>query len=695
MKKSICITLLIVLTLPALPVFAQQAVSSTDSVPSLSEVIIQGYESQRRLLETPASVSVITTRDMQRYTNTSLVPALNTIPGVRMEERSPGSYRLSIRGSLLRSPFGIRNVKVYWDDIPFTDAGGNSYFNLIDQAGVSQLEILKGPGGSLYGANTGGVVIMHTAEDAGQNSNDKKHSANVQLTGGSYGLLAESARWKFKNPHFSSAFTQSHIQSDGYRDNTRMRRDLLQWNGSALLSEKDKLSWIVSYTDMFYQTPGGLTLQQMQDNPKQSRPATPALPGAKDQKASIYNKTLLAGISNKYAFNDRWSNVTSAMISYTDFKNPFITNYETRAENNAGLRTKMLYEAGKGVHHFKVAGGLEWLYNYSVINNYGNKQGKRDTIQYKDRISASQVYPFVQGEWEIAKKIYLQAGVSSNFFNYHYRRLTDTDDSRKTKTLDEQILPRFSALFRLTSTLSLYTSASKGFSPPTLAEIRPSEGSIYTSLQPEYGWNREIGLKGNLFRGRFQFDVTAYRFQLQNAIVRRVNDVGAEYFVNAGGTKQWGIEAYVEYMLIRNPAAAIRSVKIWSSGTFNDFSFKGYKTGNDDFSGKALTGIAKYIICSGTDIVTSPGLYLNVSLNITSGLPLNDANSVYAPGYELLQGKLGWKKEFNAWSLGLFAGTDNALNQLYSLGNDINAIGNRYYNPAPLRNYYGGLTIGF
>ena len=36
------------------------------------------------------------------------------IPGVRMEERTPGSYRLSIRGSLLRSPFGIRNVKVYF-----------------------------------------------------------------------------------------------------------------------------------------------------------------------------------------------------------------------------------------------------------------------------------------------------------------------------------------------------------------------------------------------------------------------------------------------------------------------------------------------------------------------------------------------------------------------------------------------------
>jgi iron complex outermembrane receptor protein len=46
-----------------------------------------------------------------------------------MEERSPGSYRLNIRGSSLRSPFGVRNVKIYYNNIPFTDPGGNTYLN--------------------------------------------------------------------------------------------------------------------------------------------------------------------------------------------------------------------------------------------------------------------------------------------------------------------------------------------------------------------------------------------------------------------------------------------------------------------------------------------------------------------------------------------------------------------------------------
>jgi iron complex outermembrane receptor protein len=45
--------------------------------------------------------------------------------------------------------------------------------------------------------------------------------------------------------------------------------------------------------------------------------------------------------------------------------------------------------------------------------------------------------------------------------------------------------------------------------------------------------------------------------------------------------------------------------------------------------------------------------------------------------------------------LELFAGADNLLNQRYSLGDDLNAVGGRYYNPAPGRNYFGGLNVKF
>jgi iron complex outermembrane receptor protein len=74
---------------------------------------------------------------------------------------------------------------------------------------------------------------------------------------------------------------------------------------------------------------------------------------------------------------------------------------------------------------------------------------------------------------------------------------------------------------------------------------------------------------------------------------------------------------------------------------------------------------------------------------------LNDANAVYAGAYHLVEAKAGWEHRFNKTRLGIYAGVDNLLNQKYSLGDDLNAIGGRYFNAAAPRNYYVGLNVSF
>src|SRR5690606_41958938 len=96
-------------------------------VEQLSEVTVPGYISGQPLLTTPTSVGIVNATQLRLRANETFLPAINTVPGVRMEERSPGSYRLSIRGSLLRSPWGVRNVKVYLDEFPLTDEIGRAH----------------------------------------------------------------------------------------------------------------------------------------------------------------------------------------------------------------------------------------------------------------------------------------------------------------------------------------------------------------------------------------------------------------------------------------------------------------------------------------------------------------------------------------------------------------------------------------
>src|SRR5690606_13458835 len=129
--------------------------------------------------------------------------------GIRMEERSPGSYRLAMRGSLIRSPFGIRNVKIYMDELPLTDAGGNTYLNLIDPASIAAIHVLKGPDGSLYGANSGGVIrIQPKGYDVQENE------SSLLISGGSFGLFQEQLSLQRNvNANYSFSIDQSFTRS--------------------------------------------------------------------------------------------------------------------------------------------------------------------------------------------------------------------------------------------------------------------------------------------------------------------------------------------------------------------------------------------------------------------------------------------------------------------------------------------------
>src|SRR6185503_15355761 len=96
----------------------------------------------------------------------------------------------------------------------------------------------------------------------------------------------------------------------------------------------------------------------------------------------------------------------------------------------------------------------------------------------------------------------------------------------------------------------LYGSISRGFSPPTTAEILPSNSIINTSLQAEHGLNYEAGFKSSWLQQRLYVEVNAFYYKLKNAIVQRRDSSGADYFTNAGSTRQRGIESQASYQLL-------------------------------------------------------------------------------------------------------------------------------------------------
>lgn len=662
---------------------------TTDTL--LPEVAVQAFQSHLQWKAVPAAIAILGSADLTRYGNASLVPVMNTVPGIRVEERSPASYRLSIRGSLLRSPFGVRNVKVYWNEIPLTDGGGNTYLNLVDLNQLTGVEIIKGPAASVYGAGTGGAVLFRS--EMGYMA-QPAHQFSAGLLGGSYGLFQQQAGWEYSTKHFTSSLQQSHQQSDGYRQQSASRKDMVKWQGS-WQGNTQELTWLLWYTDLFYQTPGGITLAQMQQNPVLARQPAGALPGAVQQQTAIYNKTILGALRQETKISKQlvWKNFLS--LSHTSLANPFITNYEKRGEANIGAGTQLAYSIRKNNTRLQWINGVEWLHNHSLIDNFGNRAGKADTVQFRDDIYAIQWFAFSQAQLSMGEKWVITAGLSLNNQSYRYKRLTDPNTDFVNKKTSGVLTPRIALTYRITRDISVYLLAAKGFSPPALAEVRPSDGNYYGNLEAEYGWNIEAGVKGETANSRLQFDLAAYFFTLQNAIVRRTNSTGAEYFVNAGRTRQNGLEALLKYKLIDAGSRFITRWQVWSSYSYQPYRFTDYRQGSTDYTGNALTGVPRQIWVTGMDIEMQKRWYVNASFNVTGALPLTDANDVYADGYQLAQLKWGYRTKQQAKQWDFFAGIDNLLNQHYSLGNDINALGKRYYNPAPGRNLFAGIRYRF
>jgi iron complex outermembrane receptor protein len=185
---------------------------------------------------------------------------------------------------------------------------------------------------------------------------------------------------------------------------------------------------------------------------------------------------------------------------------------------------------------------------------------------------------------------------------------------------------------------------------------------------------------------RLEFDVAAYNFSLQNAIVRRTNAIGQEYFVNAGSTVQNGMEGMLKFHLISNKKQWISHCELFSSYSFQPYRFETYQQTTNNYNGNALTGVPKNTWVSGMNIENKNGFYWRFSINCTSSIPLTDANDAFANAYQLVQSGIGFHN--NEKTINIQLGIDNLLNQNYSLGNDINAAGKRYFNPAPSRNFF-------
>ncbi|MGO1521912.1 MAG: TonB-dependent receptor domain-containing protein, partial [Sphingobacterium sp.] len=332
---------------------------------------------------------------------------------------------------------------------------------------------------------------------------------------------------------------------------------------------------------------------------------------------------------------------------------------------------------------------------YRVRNNE-NHGGTRGELTDDDKLQNGQQFYFYRIKARILQKLSAEASVGLNLNSIAFdRQLPVETDTRGDIDFGSSWMPRIGLSYQATSEFALRASISRGYSTPSIAEVRSSDNQINRELKAETGTNYEVGFRVENHNRRVIADFSAYSFQMNDGIVRQLNQQGNEFFINAGKMDQKGLEASVLGQLISAPENPVLQGAIVSTNlTYQDYKFEDYQVDENDFSGNRVTSVPEWIWANTLSLNFAKGFDLNILHNYTSSIPLNDANTVESESYHLLQAKASWTGDLlDKHRVQLFFGVDNLLDETYSLGNDINAMGNRYFNPAAPRNYYAGMKF--
>ena len=130
-------------------------------------IVVTAQKRSQVLIDVPQSITVISGATLENQQATNFQDYLKLVPGLQLDQSNPGEGRLILRG--LNTGGVASAVAVYLDETPFGSSTGLVNGGVLagdfDTFDVNRVEVLRGPQGTLYGANSlGGLLKFVTNE---------------------------------------------------------------------------------------------------------------------------------------------------------------------------------------------------------------------------------------------------------------------------------------------------------------------------------------------------------------------------------------------------------------------------------------------------------------------------------------------------------------------------------------------------
>ena len=662
---------------------------------TLGEVLVLGRNPNTEKAKTIGKVDVLGFSSLRRTNDMYLDRIINVVPGVKMETRSSTSQsHILIRGIGGKSRFGIRDVKVYYDGIPLTDADGTTSIDIVDFTSLGKVEIIKGSSAGIYGSSIGGTVNLFT-----KRAHYQEKDLNEIITAGSDGLLRSTFNFRAGTDKINFFTNYSYQNYNGYRVHSHSKKQLFTFGGDFFVSESQTLSFLANYAYINDEFPGELDSVDFADNPSKANQAYI------DKNIGLHSKSFLLGVTNIYKITDAFENTSSVFMGETFNESPIEPFYNRTNLNKVGARTIFSYNTFFDENAASFSLGGEVIRNFNIEKHYQiSSSGIPGAINSDREFDLKQFNLFAQGNIEFTSGTSVTASTGLSWSDY------DTRDNMKTNNVDFSISRRLGAYITpgilikqdLTDKINIYVQVNTGFSPPTVSEISLNNGNVNNNLNPEKSINYEIGSVGDFLNDRLHYELSLFYLNLYDSFIPRTDSTGFTRFVNAGKSTNKGIEALLSYKLIEDRQAIISLVRPFITYSYNNFEYKDYMLNGADYSGKQVPGLAPVLFNAGIDVTSSTGLYLYITYDYVDKRALTDDNSKYTDPYGIFDAKIGFRRRLaSVFTLQIYAGVNNPTGENYSPVVAVNqrSLSSRglpvYFNPAARENFYGAINFEY
>ncbi|MDA7602817.1 TonB-dependent receptor, partial [Flavobacteriaceae bacterium] len=488
------------------PLFIFSNVQDSIQKIDLDNVIVKSTKINANTKQIPLSVSIKNFIDEKNYNSqSSFSDFTRNTPGLFTSSSNNFSQdlRISIRGFGARSAFGIRGIKLIVDGIPETTPDGQSQLDNLPLGLVSSVEILRGPNANLYGNSSGGVISINTLS---------KSSEKYYGYSGIFGAYQYQSLQRTRILDWNSSSLIIHYdkrRSNGYRDQSGYKSNILNLKYINDLDNKNKIVWQINYTDSPYAyDAGGLKLSEVENDRRQAR--------KNNIDYDTYEKVkhLKSGVSWNHKRNENSFFDSYFFYQKRDFFTKLPFNFGgiiSLDRDYYGLGTKYTKRYALDNRSRTLVLGLDYLNQSDDRKRYKNDLGIKGEITFDqiERFKSTGLYMLSQTSYD--------SGFLVRYGIRYDVNIIRTDSS--SSIMLDKLNPSLGLSYKVNSNNNIFFSFGTSFETPTLNELsnNPNGEGLNEDLKSSSSLNYEIGWRKAV--SNLTLEAIAYVISSENEIL--------------------------------------------------------------------------------------------------------------------------------------------------------------------------------